>query len=167
MEEVKCRWFSEVRPELHLPYVKLLFHRQGNHGTSSILDTAKFFILPSFYIQPHKKSHHRIHFQSEGFCHPRRQCPTSFKGSLTRDFQLQVFFSWISFPRVPSIPLGPFPIFSKICRDIHKWIFIIGVNDTSDKLFTSVINTTDYSLSPIFSNRRWCHWYRMIPAINL
>ncbi len=40
-----------------------------------------------------------------------------------------------------SIPLGPFWIFSKICGDIHEWIFIAGVNNTGDKLFSGVNDT--------------------------
>ncbi len=51
------------------------------------------------------------------------------KGSLTRDFRLQVFF--INGPL--SIPLGPFRIFSKIRGDIREWIFMSGVNDTGEK----------------------------------
>ena len=33
--------------------------------------------------------------------------------------------------------------FFKISGDIRKWIFITGVNDTSDKLFISVNDTGD------------------------
>ncbi len=51
------------------------------------------------------------------------------------------FFSWISVPQAPSIPLGPFCNFSKIRRDIRKWIFIAFVNDTGDKLFSGVNDT--------------------------
>ena len=39
-----------------------------------------------------------------------------------------------------STPLGPFRIFSKIREDILEWMFITGVNDTGDKLFTGVKN---------------------------
>ncbi len=57
-----------------------------------------------------------------------------FKGSLTRDFQLQVFFT-NKFPPWPlSILPGPFKIFTKIRGDI---VFIAS-NDTIDKLFTRV-----------------------------
>jgi hypothetical protein len=45
-------------------------------------------------------------------------------------------------PRPPSIPLGPFQIFSKIRGDIRELMFITGVVDTSDKLFSSV-NTAE------------------------
>jgi hypothetical protein len=44
-------------------------------------------------------------------------------------------------PRPQSIPLGPFWIFPKIRGDIRKWIFIVGVNDTGDKLFSGVNDT--------------------------
>ncbi len=42
-----------------------------------------------------------------------------------------------------STPLGPFRIFSKIRKDILKWMFITGVIDTGDKLFTGVNDTGD------------------------
>ena len=42
-----------------------------------------------------------------------------------------------------STPLGPFQIFSKIHEDILEWIFITGVKDTSDKLFTGVTDIGD------------------------
>jgi hypothetical protein len=58
-------------------------------------------------------------------------CCSFIKGSLTRDFRLQVF-SWISFPRAPEYPIGPFRIFTKIRRDIHSFVFIAGVIDTGD-----------------------------------
>ncbi len=45
-------------------------------------------------------------------------------------------------PGPPSIPLGPFQIFPKIRVDIREWMLLTGVQDTSDKLFTSV-NATD------------------------
>jgi hypothetical protein len=61
----------------------------------------------------------------------------SFKGSLTRDFRLQVFF-------MNQCPPGPqvfhwchFDFFRKIGGDIHEWIF----NDTGDKLFSGVNDT--------------------------
>ncbi len=42
------------------------------------------------------------------------------KGSLTRDFQYQIFFHKSVSPRPLSIPLGPFRIFSKIRGDIRE-----------------------------------------------
>ncbi len=56
----------------------------------------------------------------------------SLKGSLTRDFQLQVF------------SLGLFQIFSKICRDIRKVMFIIPAINLSP-----VYNVTREQLSPV------------------
>jgi hypothetical protein len=44
-------------------------------------------------------------------------------------------------PRPPSFPLEPFCIFSKIRGDIRELLFITGVNDTGNKLF-SVVNDT-------------------------
>ncbi len=46
-------------------------------------------------------------------------------------------------PGPMSIPLGPFRIFSKIGGDILIWMFITGVNDTGQKLFTGVNDTGD------------------------
>ncbi len=40
-----------------------------------------------------------------------------------------------------SIPLGPFQIFSKIRWDILEWMFITGVHDTGDNLFTGINDT--------------------------
>ncbi len=47
------------------------------------------------------------------------------------------------FPGHMSILLGPFRFFSKIHGDIREWIFITGVKDTSDKLFTGVTDIGD------------------------
>jgi hypothetical protein len=49
-----------------------------------------------------------------------------FKGSLTPDFRLQVFFHESLSPGPQSIPLGPFRIFSKIRGDIRELMFITG-----------------------------------------
>jgi hypothetical protein len=46
-------------------------------------------------------------------------------------------------PRPISIPLGPFLIFSKIRGDIRELMFIAGVNDTGEKLFSGVNDTGD------------------------
>ncbi len=53
------------------------------------------------------------------------------------------FFSWISVPQAPkySMPLEPFWIFSKIRGDIRELMFITGVNDTCNKLFSGVNDT--------------------------
>jgi hypothetical protein len=47
---------------------------------------------------------------------PKKKSP---KGTVSRDFLLLVFFM-NQFPPSPSIPLGPFRIFSKIRGDIRK-----------------------------------------------
>ena len=39
------------------------------------------------------------------------------------------------------MPLEPFWIFSKIRGDIHELMFITGVNDTGNKLFSGVNDT--------------------------
>ncbi len=54
-----------------------------------------------------------------------------------------------------SIPLGPFQIFTKTCRDIFNSVLIAGVNNTGDKMFTSV-SSIDNKLSPV----------SLLPAIN-
>ncbi len=43
------------------------------------------------------------------------------------------FFHKLVSPGSLSVPLGPFWIFSKICRNIRESMFISGLNDTSDK----------------------------------
>ncbi len=86
-------------------------------------------------------------------CRPKKRLITSriynafyciLKTRYGDEFRLQVFFM--------STPLGPFRIFSKIREDILEWMFIAGVNDTGDKLFTGVNDTGDKSLSRIFSD---------------
>ncbi len=44
--------------------------------------------------------------------------------------------------------MGPFRMFTKICKDIHNFVFIAGDNDTGDKLITCVNDTGD-RLSPV------------------
>ncbi len=44
-------------------------------------------------------------------------------------------------PRPTIIPLERFRIFSKICGDIRELMFITGVNDTGNKLFSGVNDT--------------------------
>ncbi len=55
--------------------------------------------------------------------------PENVKGSLTRDFELQVFF----IHQCPLGPFWPFQIFLKICGNISESILISSVNYTSDK----------------------------------
>ncbi len=66
------------------------------------------------------------------------------KGSLTRDFLLQVKV----YPRPLSIPLGPFQIFTKIRGDVRSFLSIAGINDSGDKLLDEY--KLDYSLNALF-----------------
>ncbi len=62
------------------------------------------------------------------------------------------FFLWISVPRAPEYPTGPFRIFSKICRDFREWmsltpainfrlfVYFWPVNYFSAVLLTPAIN---------------------------
>jgi hypothetical protein len=61
------------------------------------------------------------------------------------------FFSWISVPQAPKYSIGAF---WKIRGDIHKLMFIAGVNDTGDKLFSGVNDTGEQFIFPR------CRWYR-------
>ncbi len=56
-------------------------------------------------------------------------------------FLTSSFFHELVSPRPPSIPLEPFWIFSKIRGDIRELMFITGVNNTGDKLFSCVNDT--------------------------
>ncbi len=56
-------------------------------------------------------------------------------------FSSSGFFHESVSPRPISISLGPFRIFSKIRRDIRELMFIAGVNDTGEKLFSGINNT--------------------------
>ena len=68
-----------------------------------------------------------------------------FKGTVSLDFLLLVFFHESVSPKALSIPLGPFQIFSKIRGDIRSSMLTTGlntgVNDTGGK-FTAGINNT-------------------------
>jgi hypothetical protein len=55
------------------------------------------------------------------------------KGSLTRDFRLQVFFRKSVSPWPLSMPLGSFRFFSKIRGDNRDWMLFSRVIDTGDK----------------------------------
>ncbi len=45
-------------------------------------------------------------------------------------------------------PLGPFNNFLKIGEDIHNFVFIGGIKNTGDQLFTTINNTGD-KFSPV------------------
>ncbi len=68
------------------------------------------------------------------------QIATYLKGVWHEIFDFIFFHESVS-PRPPSIPLEPFWIFSKLRGDIRKLLFITGVNDTGDKLFSGVNDT--------------------------
>ncbi len=80
---------------------------------------------------------------------------TAIKGSLIEDFRLQDFHESVS-PVPVSIPLRPFKICMKICRDISNFVFIPGINDTGNKMFIGVNGISD-KLPPC----------RCLPAINI
>jgi hypothetical protein len=64
-----------------------------------------------------------------------------FKGTVSRDFLLLVFFM-NQFPLKPlSIPLGLFRIFSKIRGDIRSSRLTTGINDTGGKFATGIKDT--------------------------
>ena len=56
-------------------------------------------------------------------------------------FFASCFFHESVSPQPQSITLGPFWIFSKIRGDIRELLFITGVNDTGNKLFSGVNDT--------------------------
>jgi hypothetical protein len=59
------------------------------------------------------------------------------KGRVSQE--ISGFFSLISVPQAPEYSIGAVSnFFSKILGDIRESIFITGVNDTGDKLFTGV-----------------------------
>ncbi len=62
-----------------------------------------------------------------------------FKGTVSRDFLLLVFFYKSVSPQPQSIPLGPFRIFSKIRGDIRKSRCTTGVNDVTTPFLAETI----------------------------
>ncbi len=85
----------------------------------------------------------------------------TLKGSLTWDFRLHGFFIESVFPGPLSIRLGPFRISLKIRGDIGNSVFIAGIKDTSDKLFT-VVNDTGEKLSLVL----WRDLTKVISILN-
>ncbi len=94
------------------------------------------------------------------------------KGSLTRDFRLQVF-SWISVLRPLTILLGPFRIFSKIRRDIREWMFITAVNNTGDSTgvndtgaapYWATLHPTDLRCTLLIKDA--LYWASLHPLVN-
>jgi hypothetical protein len=76
---------------------------------------------------------------------------TQIKGSLIRDFRLQVVVHESVSPGPLSIQEGPLQIFTKIQGDIRNFVFFAGVNNTGDKLFACVNDTA--------INYYWCCCY--------
>ncbi len=58
-----------------------------------------------------------------------------FKGTVSRDFLLLVFFHESVSPQLQSIPFRPFRIFSKIRGDIRESRCTTGIKDTGGKIF--------------------------------
>ncbi len=49
-----------------------------------------------------------------------------------------------SFPRAPDYTIGAVSnLFTKICGDIRNFVLSVGINDTGNKLFTSVNDTNN------------------------
>ncbi len=88
-------------------------------------------------------------FWCQSFClqkvtYPRHSStdpPSSFLKAVWHEIFDSGFFHESVSSRPPSIPLESFWIFSKIRRNIRELIFITGVNDTGDKLFSGVNDT--------------------------
>jgi hypothetical protein len=64
--------------------------------------------------------------------------PIIFKGTVSRDFLLLIFYESVS-PQPQSVLLGPFRIFSKIHGDIRSSRLTTGVADTGGKWKKSLI----------------------------
>ncbi len=77
----------------------------------------------------------------------------------------------LSLPQAPSIPLGPFQIFSKICGGIRSARFATGVNDTGGKwkkpsswkiLIILLLKRLDFQHCDTYINRKKLHSVSMI-----
>ena len=75
------------------------------------------------------------------------------KGVWHEIFATSGFFHESVSPRPPSLPLGPFWIFSKIRGDIRELLFITGVNDTGNKLFSGVNDTGKKFIAVVVDTR--------------
>ncbi len=74
------------------------------------------------------------------------------------------FFPWISVPQASKYSIGAFLDFSKIRRDFRELMFITGVNDTGDKLFSGVNDTWEKFIAGVVDTGEQfifplCHWY--------
>jgi hypothetical protein len=87
------------------------------------------------------------------------------KGVWHEIFDFKFFFHESVSPRLPSIPLELFWIFLKILGDICELMFITGVKDTGDKLFSGVNNTGEKFIGGVVDTGEQfifprCRWYR-------
>ncbi len=117
--------FTQPRTGKEVCMLKLTYNREKDGPKRCILKKLKIFNSQTFLLLS------KYLIISRG--------PVSI-GRLTQDFRLSIF-SW-----------GPFRIFTKISGDIRNFVH---VDDTVDKLFTSV-NDTRNILSPV----------SLSPAIN-
>ncbi len=73
--------------------------------------------------------------------------PLNLRSEIKREsdtrFSTSGFFHESVSPRPPSIPVEPFWIFSKIRRDIRELLFITGVSDNGNKLYSGVNDTSE------------------------
>jgi hypothetical protein len=67
---------------------------------------------------------------------PEFPLDSTFKGTVSRDFSLLVFFHESVSPQPQSIQLRPFQIFSKIRGDIRESRCTTGISDTGGKFAT-------------------------------
>ncbi len=74
------------------------------------------------------------HWQSDDLTTTRLDLIHMLKGTVSRDFLLQVFFHESPSPKPLKIKVGSFRIFSKIRGDIRKSRCTTGVSDTGGKL---------------------------------
>ncbi len=69
------------------------------------------------------------------------------------------------FPRAPEyIPSGIYHIFTRICIEIHNFVFIVGFNITGNKLFAGVNDKGGDKLSPVslLPERNYCRGYKWL-----
>ncbi len=79
------------------------------------------------------------------------------------------FCSWIGFPWSPLVSTGAlYDFLKKILCDIRNFVFIAGVNDTDNKLFTHFNDTSNklslVSLLPAINHCR-CRWHRWLGLV--
>ncbi len=75
------------------------------------------------------------------------------------------FFSWISVPQAPKYSIGAFLNFFENSWRYSKLMFITGVNDTGDKMFSGVSDTGKKFIAGVVDTGEQfifprCRWYR-------